>query len=246
MTARLLSHRMGRMFALAMAFGVVSVPLGLSLAFAFDLPTGTAVAATTMAILFLVLLGRSLASAAGRRWPPTLLAVGALLLGSHTPALATTQEEAIEKLRQEMKSLTATVNELQQQVQSQAETIRQQEKTIRELRPPPERATAPPPPAPAPPPAPERAGVLRQLGGLVFNPEMRVEGTSSTTNPGGMQDGSARRNWTDSMRTGSASRRSSWGSVPRSIPLHDWRQSSPAATSSPWVRTATRPRSKPT
>jgi hypothetical protein len=44
MTARLLSDRMGRMFALAMAFGVVSVPIGLSLAFAFDLPTGTAVA----------------------------------------------------------------------------------------------------------------------------------------------------------------------------------------------------------
>ncbi|MFQ6673137.1 MAG: metal ABC transporter permease, partial [Candidatus Tectimicrobiota bacterium] len=39
-TARLLADRMERMFLLAMAFGALSVPIGLYFAFVIDLPTG--------------------------------------------------------------------------------------------------------------------------------------------------------------------------------------------------------------
>lgn len=169
-TARLLADRMGRMILLSMISGALSVPIGLYLAFSLDLPTGTAVAATTMAVLLVVSVATSLAT--HLRWAAALLVVGALVFGAPHLAPATSPEQDIEKLQQEMQSLKEIVRELQHKVESQAETMRQQEKTIRELQPPREPVAAPPPR----PPAEERPGVLRQLGGLVFNPEMRVEG----------------------------------------------------------------------
>lgn len=58
MTARLLAQRMRSMFTLSVLFGVLSVPLGLYLALRFDLPTGSAVAATSVALLLLVQAGK--------------------------------------------------------------------------------------------------------------------------------------------------------------------------------------------
>ncbi|MFQ5990210.1 MAG: iron chelate uptake ABC transporter family permease subunit [Candidatus Methylomirabilales bacterium] len=171
-TARLVADRMGRMFLLAMVFGALSVPIGLYLAFIIDLPTGTAVAATTMAILLLVLLMTSLVSMARLRWVAALLAIGALILSPPHLALATSQEDDIKRLQQEVESLKETIHKLQEQMESQAEITHQQQESVQQGQPP---SVQPPPP---PPPAPEQqqSGILRQLGGLVLNPEMRIEG----------------------------------------------------------------------
>jgi zinc transport system permease protein len=171
-TARLVADRVGRMFLLAMAFGALSVPIGLYLAFVIDLPTGTAIAATTMAILLLVLLVTSLVSTARLRWVAVLVAVGALILSPPHLAFATSQQDDIKRLQQEMESLKETIHKLQEQMEAQAEIIRQQQATAQQAQSPPSKPNPPPPPAPAE----QQSGVLRQLGGLVFNPEMRVEG----------------------------------------------------------------------
>ncbi len=147
-TARLLADRMGRMFLLSMAFGAFSVPIGLYLAFTIDLPTGTAVAATTMAILLLVLLMTSLVSMTRLRWAAVLFAVGVLILIPPQFALATSQEDDIKKLQHEIGRLKETVRQLQEQMESQAEIIRQQQATVREAQPAPTRPAPPPPPSP--------------------------------------------------------------------------------------------------
>ncbi|MFQ5803861.1 MAG: metal ABC transporter permease, partial [Candidatus Methylomirabilales bacterium] len=123
-TARLLADRMERMFLLAMAFGALSVPIGLYFAFVIDLPTGTAIAATTMAILLLVLFVTSLVSTARLRRVAVLAVVGVLLLSLPRPALATSQQDDIKKLQQEMESLKETIRKLQEQMEAQAEIIR--------------------------------------------------------------------------------------------------------------------------
>ncbi len=58
MTARLLAGGMRSMFILSAGFGILSVPIGLYLAFRIDLPTGTTVAAASVAMLLLVLAVR--------------------------------------------------------------------------------------------------------------------------------------------------------------------------------------------
>ncbi|ETX09294.1 MAG: hypothetical protein ETSY2_00330 [Candidatus Entotheonella gemina] len=60
MTARLLAGSMASMFVLSTVFGVLSVPIGLYLAFRIDLPTGTTVAAASLGLLMLVLTARGL------------------------------------------------------------------------------------------------------------------------------------------------------------------------------------------
>lgn len=66
MTARLLAGRMASMFTLSAVFGVLSVPIGLYLAFRIDLPTGTTVAAASVAMLVLVLAARGMSRLARR------------------------------------------------------------------------------------------------------------------------------------------------------------------------------------
>lgn len=171
-TARLLADRMERMFLLAMAFGALSVPIGLYFAFVIDLPTGTAIAATTMAILLLVLLVTSLLSTARLRRVAALVAVGAFILSPPHLALATSQQDDIKRLQREMESLKETIRKLQEQMEAQAEIIHHQQATAPQAQSPPSKPNPPPPPAPEE----QQSGILRQLGGLVFNPEMRVEG----------------------------------------------------------------------
>ena len=132
MTARLVAHRMMALFALAIAFGVVAIPLGLYLAVRIDLPTGTAVAGTCVVMLLAVLTGRGLYRSAGR------LAAGAAMLvlafNLLMPGSVSAQETDVEKRLQE----------LQQEIQDLRNSLRGQQ--------------------------------LRLPGGLLLNPEMRVEG----------------------------------------------------------------------
>ncbi len=60
MTARLIAARMASMFSLSVGFGMLSVPIGLYLAFRIDLPTGTTVSAASLGLLLLVLAARGL------------------------------------------------------------------------------------------------------------------------------------------------------------------------------------------
>ena len=114
MTARLVAHRMMALFALAIGFGVVSVPLGLYLAVRIDLPTGTAVAGTCVVMLLAVLTARGLYRSAAR------LAAGAavlmLALNLVMPGAATAQDTDVERRLQELRQ---EVNDLRQSLLSQ-------------------------------------------------------------------------------------------------------------------------------
>ena len=114
MTARLVAHRMMALFALAIGFGVVSVPLGLYLAVRIDLPTGTAVAGTCVVMLLAVLTARGLYRSAAR------LAAGAavlmLALNLVMPGAATAQDTDVERRLQQLRQ---EVNDLRQSLLSQ-------------------------------------------------------------------------------------------------------------------------------
>ena len=114
MTARLVAHRMMALFALAIGFGVVSVPLGLYLAVRIDLPTGMAVAGTCVVMLLAVLTARGLYRSAAR------LAAGAavlmLALNLVMPGAATAQDTDVERRLQELQQ---EVNDLRQSLLSQ-------------------------------------------------------------------------------------------------------------------------------
>ncbi len=143
MTARLVAHRMMALFALAIAFGVVAVPLGLYLAVRIDLPTGTAVAGTCVVMLLAVLTGRGLYRSVGR------LASGAavlmLVFSLAIPGSVSAQETDVEQRLQE----------LQQEIQELRNSLRGQQ--------------------------------LRLPGGLLLNPEMRVEGNFQGNRGWGLQ-----------------------------------------------------------
>jgi zinc transport system permease protein len=181
MTARLLAQRMRALFVLAALFGALSVPLGLYLAYRLDLPTGSAVAATSVALLLLVLAGKGCLRLDWRWQVAGVLLVVILSTPVNTSAQGTKRLEEVER---EVQTLKDSIKTLQETVRSQAEVLRQQEELLRqqerqleELR-----RAEPPPPAPPPPapPAPvatrPAAPTLSLPGGLLLNPEMRVEG----------------------------------------------------------------------
>ncbi len=114
MTARLVAHRMMALFALAIGFGVVSVPLGLYLAVRIDLPTGMAVAGTCVVMLLAVLTARGLYRSAARLAAGT--AVLMLALNLVMPGAATAQETDVERRLQELRQ---EVNDLRQSLLSQ-------------------------------------------------------------------------------------------------------------------------------
>ncbi len=114
MTARLVAHRMMALFALAIGFGVVSVPLGLYLAVRIDLPTGMAVAGTCVVMLLAVLTARGLYRSAARLAAGT--AVLMLALNLVMPGAATAQETDVERRLQELRQ---EINDLRQSLLSQ-------------------------------------------------------------------------------------------------------------------------------
>jgi zinc transport system permease protein len=187
MTARLVANRMASLFTLAVLFGSLSVPLGLYLAFRLDLPTGTTVAATAVALLLLVLAGRGLYWMAWRWSASVALCCLALFLGLPGSALAQEVdpqarlqqvEQEMQRLRESMRTLQESVRAQQDLLQRQEQLLRQQESELEALRREAEQPPAAPPPA-APPPAPVVAAPspgIRLPGGLLLNPEMRVEG----------------------------------------------------------------------
>ena len=117
MTARLVAHRMMALFALAIGFGVVSVPLGLYLAVRIDLPTGTAVAGTCVVMLLTVLAGRGLYRSAARLAVGTaalMLAFSLAMPGSVAAQDDTDVERQLQELRQEVQGLRQSL--LSQQI----------------------------------------------------------------------------------------------------------------------------------
>ena len=114
MTARLVAHRMMALFALAIGFGVVSVPLGLYLALRIDLPTGAAVAGTCVVLLFAVLAGRGLYRSVAR------LAVGtAALMLAFSLAMPGSVAAQDADLERELQDLRQEVQDLRQSLLSQ-------------------------------------------------------------------------------------------------------------------------------
>ena len=119
MTARLLAERMGPMFAFAVLFGSLSVPVGLYLAFRFDLPTGSTIAATSTAFLLLVGLGKFLAQAVRFKPAAALLGLALFLY----PAIVAAEDQKVEALEKEVEGLKTSLQELQETVRSQQELI---------------------------------------------------------------------------------------------------------------------------
>lgn len=182
MTARLLASRMRTTFLLALLFGGLSVPLGLYLAFHIDLPTGTTVAGTSTALLLLVLIGRFLIRTGlrlkGAAVALVLVTLPVGFLPTSTGAQDISKDGRLETMEQEIEGLKRSIKDLKETVLSQEELLRKQERQLEELR----KAEAEPAPPPTPPevvPAPVQeppSAVQRFLGGLLLNPEMRVEG----------------------------------------------------------------------
>jgi zinc transport system permease protein len=190
-TARLLVNRIAPMFALAIAFGIVAVPLGLFLALSFNLPTGSTIAATSTGLLMLVALGRQVASALRPRPALALVLAAALLLALGAPAKA--EGQRAQTLERDLEQLKQAVRELAETVRAQQELILKQQRQIEMLtggrqgapQAPSRQAEAPPAPAPAaqqPPstaqkefsPAPPEPPRLPPWVALL--PELRVEG----------------------------------------------------------------------
>lgn len=194
MTARLVVNKMAWLFTLAILFGSLAVPLGLYLAFRIDLPTGTTVAATSVALLLLVLAGRSMYRSVWYLAGGVAMLLLALILVRPESALAQQAgsqrsleevEQEIQRLRESMQTLQDTVRAQQRLLGEQEKQLRQQETYLEELRQEQERRgaeerrRAEQPPLPPTPPAPVAAAPspgLRLPGGLLLNPEMRVEG----------------------------------------------------------------------
>lgn len=179
MGARILAAGMGGMFAVAVALGTLSIPLGLSTAFVFDLPTGATIC-LSVAVLFAAALGLRALGRAARRGLAVSAAVATLCLAGVEPSIAQTPAAEVEN---ELKALREIVSELRK-------TVAEQQRAIQELR------AARPPAAPLPsPPAPPAEGpaatssetttVLPPLEAdgrrglpphLAYLPEVRLEG----------------------------------------------------------------------
>lgn len=79
-------------------------------------------------------------------------------------------EQELQQMRESIRTLRDTVNSQQDLLRRQEELLRLQEQNLEQLR----QESAAPPPAPSPPVAAPAAP--RLPGGLLLNPEMRVEG----------------------------------------------------------------------
>lgn len=188
-TARLLVNRIAPMFVLAIAFGILAVPLGLLLALHFNLPTGSTLAATSTGLLLIVALVRQLAHVVRPR-PALALLLGAVLLLA-LPAPGSAQGKEAQTLEKDVEQLKQALRELQERVRAQQELILKQQQQIEALtglrqetpqQPPREPAARPAAVAPAaqpplPPakevPPPEQPRIPPWVALL---PELRIEG----------------------------------------------------------------------
>jgi ABC-type Mn2+/Zn2+ transport system permease subunit len=182
MTARLVANRMASLFTLTILFASLVVPLGLFLALRFDLPTGTTVAATAVALLLLVLAARGVVWTAWRLSAHRAVCLLGLILLAPEPTLAQPAdsqqrlqqvEQDLQRLRESLRTLRDTVRSQQELLQRQEELLRQQEHELDRLRQEEQQRQAQPP---APPVTTAPSAGLRLPGGLLLNPEMRVEG----------------------------------------------------------------------
>jgi ABC-type Mn2+/Zn2+ transport system permease subunit len=191
--ARLLTVGMTAMFGTAVGLGTLAVPIGLTAAFALDLPTGATIA-LGVALVFGLALGASSAVRALRRSAGAVAVGAALLLSAPSTALAQAQEGAVER---ELRALREAVSELRRIVIDQQRTINELSNERPKLAAPsapttlppaaapraagqPRTAEAPPtatpPPATSPAEAPERAESRGLPPWLALLPEIRVEG----------------------------------------------------------------------
>lgn len=202
-TARLLARSMRAMFVLAALLGSLSVPAGLYAAYRIDLPTGTAVAATAIVILLVVLAGTYMLRlvAYPHRAAPLLMFVAPLLwsmpAAAQEPAQDAAQGAWRSVMERELDALRKANEELRRQIETQSIQIEQQQHRLEDIQrqapvqstststaqqaeapqPAPDAQTPSVQPAPQavtpPPPSPEGQ---RLPAGLLLNPEMRVEG----------------------------------------------------------------------
>jgi zinc transport system permease protein len=163
--ARSLTRGIGAMFWMAAALGTAAAPLGLTIAFALDVPTGAAIALTLTVL--------ALAALAARSAPAWLRVAGAaviLLVAGVLPASA--QDSPVER---ELRALRESVAELHRLVGEQQRLIDQLRTTAPAGRVIP--AAAPPPspavtPAHARPPAPPPVTIAQPPAGApVARPE---------------------------------------------------------------------------
>jgi ABC-type Mn2+/Zn2+ transport system permease subunit len=172
MGARLLTAGLGAMFVTAIALGTLSVPVGLSAAFAFDLPTGATISLTVAGLFVAALAARAVGRAFGRGPVIAGISLALAALGA-APAAAQTPRAVEDELRA-----------LREAVEQLRKTVAEQQREIDSLR---AGYAAPAPPAvpPAAPPetpgapttvatdVPERRGLPPWLALL---PELRLEG----------------------------------------------------------------------
>lgn len=175
--ARLLTVGITAMFGASVALGTLAVPIGLTAAFALDLPTGATIA-LGVALLFGLALGASSAVRALRRSASAVAVAAALLLSAPSTALAQAQEGAVEG---EVRALRESVAELLRIVTEQQRLIDELRNGRPKLAPPSAPTTlpvaaAPPPRLPSPAEAPERAESRGLPPWLALLPEIRVEG----------------------------------------------------------------------
>ncbi len=134
MGARLLAASVGGMFAAAVCLGTLSVPLGLGVAFRFDVPTGATISLTVVLLGAAAVAVRALLRTVTRR---AALAAAAAVLTFGVAAVATAQM-ANGGVEVELKALREAVNDLRR-------VVTEQQREIQELRA--GRAVAPPGPA---------------------------------------------------------------------------------------------------
>ncbi len=106
-----------------------------------------------------------------------LIAANGVLAQTEPPSSQGLQkmEQELQQMRESIRTMRDTVRSQQELLRQQEERLRQQEQDLEQLRR--ESAEAPPPPAVAPaPPRTVTAPAPRLPGGLLLNPEMRVEG----------------------------------------------------------------------
>lgn len=193
-TARLLAQSMRAMFVLAALFGSLSVPAGLYAAYRIDLPTGTAVAATAVVFLLVVLAGRYVSrfiTQPHHAMPLLMLAVP-LLWSMPAAAQEPTQDDRRNAMERELEALRKTDEESYRRIEARSARIKQQQiqgqapvrptttAAVRQAEAPwpasnAQTLSVPPAPRVATPPtvSPE---AQRLAAGLLLNPEMRVEG----------------------------------------------------------------------
>jgi hypothetical protein len=130
-TARLVVNRIGPMFALAIVFGILPVPVGLLLALNFNLPTGSTLAATSTGVLIVVALAQRLARLI-RPWPALVASLAATALLA-LPAQSPAQGKTPHTIEGELEQLKRALRELQETVIAQQELILKQQKQIEAL-----------------------------------------------------------------------------------------------------------------